>query len=214
MRTPTSRPRFHVKISKVCARTCLMHCLDLSTRHLQLPIVTMADIKFVEVVGGAWRVPKVQQILSSHFKSGESSLPLGQHLNGEEAGAMGAALVAANSSSSFRVKKIFFSDISAHEYAVQVTALDGTWEKNLTVLYPVGSALGSKKKLSFTMEEDFKVKVFENTILVSEYSCYRSEGPVGEQMETVQYHRSSKDLGVGAVGDQRNCGGEAAHGNH
>ncbi|CAL1135260.1 unnamed protein product [Cladocopium goreaui] len=132
--------------------------------------VTMADIKFVEVVGGAWRVPKVQQILSSHFKSGESSLPLGQHLNGEEAGAMGAALVAANSSSSFRVKKIFFSDISAHEYAVQVTGLDGTWEKNLTVLYPVGSALGSKKKLSFTMEEDFKVKVFENTILVSEYS--------------------------------------------
>ena len=42
--------------------------------------------------------------------------------------------------------------------------------ENLTVLYPVGSALGSKKKLSFTMEEDFKVKVFENTILVSEYS--------------------------------------------
>jgi len=30
--------------------------------------------------------------------------------------------------------------------------------------------LGSKKKLSFTMEEDFKVKVFEDTILVSEYS--------------------------------------------
>eukprot|EP00438_Fugacium_kawagutii_P030015 Skav230451 [mRNA] locus=scaffold2124:55467:58256:+ [translate_table: standard] len=133
--------------------------------------VTMADVKFVEVVGGAWRVPKVQQILSSHFKSGDSnSLPLGQHLNGEEAAAMGAALVAANSSSSFRVKKIFFSDISAHEYAVQVTALDGSWEKNFTVLYPTGSSLGSKKKLSFSMEEDFKVKVFEDSILVSEYS--------------------------------------------
>ena len=42
---------FHVKISKVCARTCLMHCLDLSTRHLQLPMWTMADIKFG---GGGW----------------------------------------------------------------------------------------------------------------------------------------------------------------
>ena len=139
-------------------------------KALEAANVTMADVKFVEVVGGAWRVPKVQQTLSNHFKSGESSLPLGQHLNGEEAGAMGAALVAANSSSSFRVKKIFFSDISAHEYAVQVTALDGNWEKNFTVLYPVGSALGSKKKLTFAMEEDFKVKVFENSVLVSEYS--------------------------------------------
>ena len=139
-------------------------------KALAVANVTMADIKFVEVVGGAWRVPKVQELLSGHFKSGESKLPLGQHLNGEEAGAMGAALVAANSSSSFRVKKIFFSDISAHEYAVQVTGIDGSWEKNFTVLYPAGSALGSKKKLSFSMEEDFKVKVFENSILVSEYS--------------------------------------------
>lgn len=139
-------------------------------KALAIANVTMADIKFVEVVGGAWRVPKVQELLSGHFKSGESKLPLGQHLNGEEAAAMGAALVAANSSSSFRVKKIFFSDISAHEYAVQVTGIDGSWEKNFTVLYPAGSALGSKKKLSFSMEEDFKVKVFENSILVSEYS--------------------------------------------
>lgn len=132
--------------------------------------ITMSDVKFVEVVGGAWRVPKVQQLLSSYLKSGDSSLPLGQHLNGEEAGALGAALVGANSSSSFRVKKIFFTDLSAHEYAVQVTALDGSWEKNYTVLYPMGSALGAKKKLSFSTEEDFKVKLFEDSILVSEYT--------------------------------------------
>ncbi|CAK9079957.1 Hypoxia up-regulated protein 1 [Durusdinium trenchii] len=128
--------------------------------------ITMSDVKFVEVVGGAWRVPKVQQLLSSYLKSGDSSLPLGQHLNGEEAGALGAALVGANSSSSFRVKKIFFTDLSAHEYAVQVTALDGSWEKNYTVLYPMGSALGAKKKLSFSTEEDFKVKLFEERVLL------------------------------------------------
>ncbi|CAJ1454974.1 unnamed protein product [Effrenium voratum] len=138
---------------------------------LKMANITLADVNFVEVVGGAWRVPKVQQLLSDYLKSSDKALPLGQHLNGEEAGAMGAALVAANSSSSFRVKKIFFSDITAHEYAVQVTALDGSWEKNLTVLYPVNSPLGGKKKLSFTLEEDFRVKVFEDGVLLSEYTC-------------------------------------------
>lgn len=29
--------------------------------------------------------------------------------------------------------------------------------------YPTGSTLGAKKKLSFSMEEDFKVKIFEAT---------------------------------------------------
>lgn len=111
-------------------------------KALKAANVSIADVNFVEVVGGAWRVPKVQsgpensrpfrfvlhlftgfclflhvflilfdrflevfeprQVLSAYF-SGEQSRPLGQHLNGEEAGAMGAALVAANSSSSFRV---------------------------------------------------------------------------------------------------------------
>jgi len=132
--------------------------------------LTMADVNFVEVVGGGWRVPKIQQVLSSYFKAAGRDLPLGQHLNGEEAGAMGAALVAANFSSSFRVKKIFFSDLTAHSYAVQVAALDGSWEKNLTTLFPVGAPLGGKKKLSFTLEEDFQIKVFEDSILVSEYT--------------------------------------------
>lgn len=151
-------------------------CQDLFAR-LTTPVeqalrdanVSIADIKEVEVVGGGWRVPKVQQLLGDFFKSGDKSLPLGQHLNGEEAAAMGAALIAANFSSSFRVKKIFLSDFSNHEYAVQVTSLDGSWEKNVTLLYPAGSTLGGKKKLSFNSQEDFKVKVFEDGVLMSEY---------------------------------------------
>merc|ERR1719487_1561343 len=98
----------------------------------------------VEVVGGAWRVPKVQALISEYLDSKKGSkIHLGQHLNGEEAGALGAALVGANGSSSFRVKKIFFSDITAHEYAVQVASLEeGGWEKNITTLYPKGAVLG------------------------------------------------------------------------
>merc|ERR1712176_48446 len=99
--------------------------------------ITLSDVNHIEVVGGAWRVPKVQQILSEYFeKESGKSIPLGQHLNGEEASALGAALVGANSSSSFRTKKIFFADFTSYEYAVQVAALNGEWEKNITVLYP------------------------------------------------------------------------------
>merc|ERR1712129_694221 len=114
-----------------------------------------ADIGQVELVGGGWRVPKIQEILSQYIEAGHGSkIHMGQHLNGEEASALGAALMAANMSSSFRVKKIFLTDVSHHSYAAQVVALSGAWEKNITTLYPAGVPLGGKKKLSFTAEED------------------------------------------------------------
>mmetsp|Transcript_11705 Transcript_11705/g.34200 ORF Transcript_11705/g.34200 Transcript_11705/m.34200 type:complete len:915 (-) Transcript_11705:114-2858(-) len=140
-------------------------------KALQVANLTMADVTNVEVVGGGWRVPKVQQLLSEFFEkqNSEKKLPLGQHLNGEEAAALGAALVAANSSTSFRVKKIFFTDISSHSYAVQVVSLTGAWEKNLTVLYQAGTPFGGKKKLSFTLEEDFAIRLFEDGVLMAEY---------------------------------------------
>merc|ERR1711937_690684 len=129
--------------------------------------LTMEDIQHVELVGGGWRVPKVQQILTEFIEKGtQKKLPLGQHLNGEEGAALGAALVGANSSSSFRVKKIFFTDIASHEYSVQVVALNGTAIKNVTTLYPLGTSLGQKKKLSFSIEEDFAIRVFEDGVLV------------------------------------------------
>jgi len=143
--------------------------------------ITMKDITEVEVVGGAWRVPKVQQVLGDYFeeKTGKK-MPLGQHLNGEEAGALGAALVGANSSSSFRVKKIFFTDVSAHDYSVQVVALNGSWERNVTKLYPAGSALGSKKKVGLPIEEDFIMRLYEDGKHLASYTV----AGVSELMET------------------------------
>jgi len=132
---------------------------------------TMKDIQHVEVIGGAWRVPKVQELLSDYIEKAKGEkIPLGQHLNGEEAGAFGAVLVAANASTSFRVRKIFFSDVSHHEYALQAVALNGEWEKNVTTLYPLGSPLGGKKKLSLNSTEDFAVRVFEDGVLLTEYT--------------------------------------------
>merc|ERR1712194_127602 len=38
-----------------------------------------------------------------------------------------------------------------------------------TTLYPVGGPLGAKKKLSFSLEEDFDIKLFEDGVLMAEY---------------------------------------------
>merc|ERR1719217_934259 len=93
------------------------------------------------MIGGAWRMPKVQSLLSEYLKSQRSEnspvLNLSQHLNGEEAMATGAAFFGANTSTSFRTKKIFFTDITPHSYALLIEPLNA-------------SQLNETKKIFFT----------------------------------------------------------------
>jgi len=67
------------------------------------------DIDVVEVVGGGVRMPLVQATLKAALAGrgvAGADVPLGVHLNGDEAMALGAAFLAANRSSSFRVRKV------------------------------------------------------------------------------------------------------------
>jgi len=50
-----------------------------------------SEIAFIELFGGGVRVPKVQQVLQEKFK-----IPIGQHVNGEDGAAFGAALYLAH----------------------------------------------------------------------------------------------------------------------
>lgn len=71
----------------------------------------LEDIHAMEVIGGAWRMPRVQQVLTDYLAGASTKLELGQHLNGEEASVLGAALYGANSSKVIRPpKRVFFSD--------------------------------------------------------------------------------------------------------
>lgn len=81
--------------------------------------LTKADLHGVEIIGGGVRMPKVQAILSEYFGAG---LPLGLHLNGDEAMALGGAFVAANRSSAYRVKKIGAVDVSPFSVTVNITS--------------------------------------------------------------------------------------------
>jgi hypothetical protein len=80
--------------------------------------MTKDDIHAVEIIGGGVRMPAVQSALAAYF----SNVTLGQHLNGDEAMALGGAFVAANRSSAYRVKKIGAIDVSPFSVTVNITS--------------------------------------------------------------------------------------------
>jgi len=66
------------------------------------------DIDRVEMIGGGWRIPKVQQILKTFLNRDA----LGMTLNSDEAMAFGAALNAAGLSTAFRLRKFGIHEVT------------------------------------------------------------------------------------------------------
>ena len=103
-------------------------CDDLFAR-LTVPIdkalamanLSLANIQAVELLGGGLRIPKVKKILDDYFKS--SDLELGQHLNGDDAMALGAAFRAANLSTAFRVRKVGLTDLTPFGVSIRLNTL-------------------------------------------------------------------------------------------
>jgi hypoxia up-regulated 1 len=71
---------------------------------LAMANLTLKEIHAVELLGGGVRMPGVKAALETYFKAGD--LELGQHLNGDEAMALGATFRGANISTAFRVRKV------------------------------------------------------------------------------------------------------------
>lgn len=86
---------------------------------LRMADMTLQNITAVEIIGGGVRVPRIKKILEDYFRGGD--LDLGQHLNGDEAMALGAAFRAANLSTAFRVRRVGMQDISSFGVAVQLS---------------------------------------------------------------------------------------------
>lgn len=153
-------------------------CDDLFSR-LTLPIdaalkmanMTLSDINAVELLGGGIRIPKVKRVLDDYFKV--SKLELGQHLNGDEAMALGAAFRAANLSTNFRVRKVGVMDQSSFGVSVRLDTLpttpsagggffddgNGPWHKETTI-YPRKSPFPAKSKVvAFPYDQDILCKL-------------------------------------------------------
>jgi hypoxia up-regulated 1 len=127
-------------------------------------------------------MPKVKKLLEEYFKA--SKLELGQHLNGDEAMALGAAFRAANLSTAFRVRKVGMSDTSSFGVSVNLETLpkeagffssvfskltggeknkegsdEEAWKKHIS-LYPIKSPVPAKSKtLAFNYDKDILCRI-------------------------------------------------------
>jgi hypoxia up-regulated 1 len=90
------------------------------------------------------------------------------HLNGDEAMCFGAAFIAANSSSSFKVRKVFLTQHPSFEYRVEIAPLDKTvdvadseitYNKQFT-LFKRSDYLGARKTLTMNYDKNMQVSVF------------------------------------------------------
>lgn len=91
---------------------------------LAMANMTLGNVNAVELLGGGVRMPRVKKILDEYFKS--SKIEIGQHLNGDEAMALGAAFRAANLSTAFRVRRVGLSDVSSFGVQVQMESIAGS----------------------------------------------------------------------------------------
>jgi hypoxia up-regulated 1 len=87
---------------------------------LTMANLSIQDINAVELLGGSVRIPKVKKLLDQYFAK---SVEIGQHMNGDEAMALGAAFRAANLSTAFRVRKVGMSDILTFGVSVTLETL-------------------------------------------------------------------------------------------
>lgn len=157
-------------------------------KALQLANITLDELDAVELIGGAMRVPKVQEAISHVLGNGK--LELGMHLNSDESMALGAAFHGANVSTSFKVRHVGMADVNAFPVAVDMTDLEvgkeekkgggglfgigkkksddvkktksvgeeDVWAKHATI-FKLGSKLGVKKTIAFSYDKDVHVEV-------------------------------------------------------
>lgn len=129
-------------------------------KRLTLPIdkalkdaeLEVAQLNGVELIGGSVRIPKVKQVLKKYF----GELELGNHLNGDEAMALGAVFMGANLSKAFRVRNVGLSDIVSTPIGVDLEDLEPSepeWKKH-ALLFPKSSTLSSRKVVTFHHDKD------------------------------------------------------------
>lgn len=110
-----TRAHFEDKIDKY-----MQYIKQTIDRVLEKGKVAMEQLSSVEIIGGALRVPKVREYLQS--LAGEQ--PLGVHVNGDEAMTFGAAFLGANSSNSFKVRKLFLHKYVEEPIYLNITSLN------------------------------------------------------------------------------------------
>ena len=171
------------KFEEIC-HDLLVRAAEPIEKALKMANVTLDELDAVELIGGAMRVPKVQEAVSHAL--GDGKLELGMHLNSDESMALGAAFHGANVSTSFKVRHVGLADVNPFPIAVDLTDLavgkeekkgggglfgvgkkkddkkkeggDDEWAKHATI-FKLGSKLAVKKTIAFSYDKDVHVEV-------------------------------------------------------
>jgi hypoxia up-regulated 1 len=111
-------------------------------------------INKVEILGGAVRVPRIQEIIKEVTQTTPAS-----HINGDEGMAYGASFIAANFSAGIRTKKIILNDGPNYEIDLSVKFPENSNQTNKdTILFPFKTNYGTKKKMNIKkLQDDVKM---------------------------------------------------------
>lgn len=110
--------------------------------------LTVDQIDQVEILGGGLRVPKVQEIIKAKLKTDE----LHVHLNGDEAMCFGSAFIASNSSSSFKVRKVFLTQHPHHAFKIEIKPIVPVEPSEIEVDTPKEDGEEGEKPVSYEKE--------------------------------------------------------------
>lgn len=159
--------------------------------------LSLDDIDQVEILGGGLRVPQVQELI----KQATNKHELMVHLNGDEAMCFGSAFIASNSSSSFKVRKVYLTQHPTFEYRLEISTLEAlpedfdaaeseiTYTKDFT-LFKSSDYLGAKKTIALSYDKNMLIKVFakhqdsEDEELLAEYTLDEIEGIASNDVAT------------------------------
>lgn len=171
------------KFEEVC-HDLLVRAAEPIDKALKMANVTLEQLDAVEMIGGAMRVPKVQEAVGHAL----GDVKLGMHLNSDESMGLGAAFHGANVSTSFKVRHVGMADVNSFPVAVDLTELsvgkeekksggglfgigkkkadeaaakkedDDAWAKHATI-FKLGAKLGVKKTIAFSYDKDVHVEV-------------------------------------------------------
>jgi hypoxia up-regulated 1 len=115
-------------------------------------------VNYLEIIGGGSRIPKVQEIIKE-----KTGLDISTHLNGDEAMAHGAALYAANFSSTVHVKPIWLSDLSDKIVSAKVYELVSDNLIHEEVIFDTKQRLGAYKELRLATKSNLYIVIEDST---------------------------------------------------
>eukprot|EP00917_Polyrhabdina_sp_WS-2016_P019387 GHVP01041546.1.p1 GENE.GHVP01041546.1~~GHVP01041546.1.p1 ORF type:complete len:899 (+),score=215.61 GHVP01041546.1:4438-7134(+) len=121
-------------------------------------------IKEVETIGGGWRIPSVLRYIEEFFST--KSIPVRQHLNGDEAASFGLSWLGANASSAYRIVPMTYHETLPQKYSVSFLSLEGDGKisgDDKMEIFPHHSQLGHVQRIVLNqVESDFSVNLFED----------------------------------------------------